>query len=414
MKKSEIHELLEASSLSPTALAGRTAVVTGAGRGIGAGLAEALARLGAHVVLAEIDAPSGRAAAEAVGAQLGPESSATFVETDVGDEAAIEALLARCGTVDIVVNNAIAVTIGAVGDVPLEDWDRSYRVNLRGPVAFARRTVPGMVARGHGVFVCLSSVGGAYMGAYECLKAAGNELAATLAAELEGTGVFAFSVGPGQVMTPGLEEAVRDLAPMHGMSEDEFLAMHSEHVISVAEAAVGIAATIVLAERFHGSETSSTAGLVAAGIGARSRRPAASVETLPRADADPMKPAQTDDTAAEAALRVRASFVEQVTGWRARGLFERKWMERDFRRHVGASPDEVISDLDALVATLRGGGPGTTAVTARLLTYYDRYEKLARDHTRDPVELQRALDAIAGWRSEIVALERLMTPGPAA
>jgi NAD(P)-dependent dehydrogenase (short-subunit alcohol dehydrogenase family) len=412
--KSEIRELLEASSLPTTALAGRTAVVTGAGRGIGAGLAEALARLGARVVVAEVDAASGRATAEAVRRQLGSESAATFVETDVGDEAAIDALLARCGPVDVVVNNAVAVAIGAVSDVPLDAWDRSYRVNLRGPVAFARRTVPGMVARGHGVFVCLSSVGGAYMGAYECLKAAGNELAATLAAELEDTGVFAFSVGPGQVMTPGLTDAVRDLAPMHGMSEEAFLAMHSEHVISVAEAAVGIAATIVLAERFHGSETSSTAGLVAAGIGARSHRPTPPAEAEPAADAGPTEPAGSADTAVEAARRVRASFVEQVEGWRARGLFERKWMERDFRRHAGATPDEVISELDGLVATLGRGGPGRAAVTARLLTYYDRYEKLARDHTRDPVELQRALTAIAGWRSEIVAFERLVAPGPAA
>jgi NAD(P)-dependent dehydrogenase (short-subunit alcohol dehydrogenase family) len=410
---SEIRELLEASSLSAAALAGRTAVVTGAGRGIGAALAEALARLGARVIVAEIDAASGRAAAEAVRAQLGSESIAAFVETDVGDEAAIDALLARCGPVDIVVNNAVAVAIGAVSDVPLDAWDRSYRVNLRGPVAFARRTVPGMIARGYGVFVCLSSVGGAYMGAYECLKAAGNELAATLAAELDGTGVFAFSVGPGQVMTPGLTEAVRDLAPMHGMSEDAFLGMHSEHVISVAEAAVGIAATIVLAERFHGSETSSTAGLVAASIGARSARPAPPVEEAP-AEAEPTEPAGSDDTAVEAARRVRASFVEQVEGWRARGLFERKWMERDFRRHAGASPDEVISELDGLVATLGRGGLGRTAVTARLLTYYDRYEKLARDHTREPAQLRRALDAIAGWRSEIVALERLMRAVPSS
>lgn len=407
--KGEIHDLLEASSLPAEALAGRTAVVTGAGRGIGAGLAEALARLGAHVVVAEVDAASGDATVEAIRAQRGPESVVTFVETDVADEAAIDALLARCGPVDIVVNNAVAATIGAVSDVSLDDWDRSYRVNLRGPVAFARRTVPGMVTRGYGVFVCLSSVGGAFMGAYECLKAAGNELAATLAAELEGTGVFAFTVGPGQVMTPGLKDAVRDLAPMHGMSETDFLAMHSEHVISVAEAAVGIAATIVLAERFHGSETSSTAGLVAAGIGARAPRAA------PPAEAQPTESAGTTpvgDTAVEAARRVRASFVEQVDGWRARGLFERKWMERDFRRHAGASPEEVIAELESLVATLGQGVPVRAAVTARLLTYYDRYEKLARDHTRDPVDLERALAAIAAWRAEIVALDRQMHPGP--
>ena len=170
------------------------------------------------------------------------------------------------------------------------------------------------------------------------------------AAELEDTNVSSFTIGPGQVMTPGLEEAVRDLAPMHAMSETDFLAMHAEHTISVAEAA----------------------------------------------------------------RRVRASFVGQVDGWRARGLFERKWMERDFRRHAGASPAEVIVELDRLVATLGQGVPIRAAVTARLLTYNDRYEKLARDHARDPVDLERALTAIAAWRADIVALDRHMHPRPSS
>jgi hypothetical protein len=83
-------------------------------------------------------------------------------------------------------------------------------------------------------------------------------------------------------------------------------------------------------------------------------------------------------------------------------------MERDFRRHAGASPDEVIADLDGLVAAAGAGVPVDAAVAARLLRYYDRYEKLARDHTRDPAELQRALSAIAAWRDEIVALQRAL------
>jgi NAD(P)-dependent dehydrogenase (short-subunit alcohol dehydrogenase family) len=394
----DVRSLLESSSLGTAPLRGRRGLVTGAGRGIGFRVAEALALLGARVVIAEIDEETGARSAASLLSQAGPDSDVTFVHADVGDEAAMVAVVERSGPFDIVVNNAAATPLGAVTVVPLDRWDLSYRVNLRGPVALARLTVPGMVARGQGVFVCLSSVGGAYMGPYECLKAAGCELAMTLAAELDGTGVFAFAIGPGQVMTPGLEEAVRDLAPMYGMAEAEFLAMHEGHVISDVEAGVGIAAAIVLAERFHGSDTSSVAGLTAAGVGVARDGPAprpSSVIAAPAADAHGLQPS-------DLAGRVRASFVAQVAGWRARGLFERKWMERDFRRHAGVSTDEVVGALDRLVAALEAGASADDAVLDRLLTYYARYENLARDHTRDPEALQTALAAIAAWRQEVL------------
>jgi NAD(P)-dependent dehydrogenase (short-subunit alcohol dehydrogenase family) len=400
----DVRALLEASSLPRAALAGRTAVVTGAGRGIGARLAEALALLGAHVVVAEIDEESGAATVAAIRSELETDACATFVATDLADDAAIAALVARFPTIDIVVNNAAAVALGAVADVPLADWDHSYRVNVRAPVSLARRTVPPMVDRGYGVFVCMTSVGGAFMGPYECMKAAGTELAATLAAELDGSGVYAFAVGPGQVMTPGLEQAVRDLAPMYGMSEADFLALNADHMVPIAEAAVGIAATIVLAERFHGAETSSRAGLVAAEIG-----------PLPAEPAPPPDEGRTVTTTSEArtggdsvavATRVRDGFVEQVAGWRARGLFERKWMDRDFQRHAGASADEAMRELADLIGAIEEGAPPNTAVLARLRRYYIRFEKLARDHTRDPVALDRALTAIDAWRDDLAMLER--------
>jgi NAD(P)-dependent dehydrogenase (short-subunit alcohol dehydrogenase family) len=400
----DVRALLEASSLPSAALAGRTSVVTGAGRGINARVAEALALLGAHVVVAEIDEVSGAATVAAIRSELASEACATFVATDLADESTIDALMAQCPTIDIVVNNAAAVALGAVTEVPLEEWDHSYRVNVRAPVSLARRTVPPMVDRGYGVFVCLTSVGGAFMGPYECMKAAGTELAATLAAELEGSGVFAFAVGPGQVLTPGLEGAVRELAPMYGMSQAEFLALNADHMVSVAEAAVGIAATIVLAERFHGAETSSRAGLVAAEI---DPLPA---DSTPPSDGGravaPDSETRTEDGSIAVARRVRDSFVEQVEGWRARGLFERKWMDRDFQRHAGTSADEAMRELAGLVGAIEEGAPPDTAVLGRLARYYLRFEKLARDHTRDPVALERALTAITSWRDDLALLER--------
>jgi NAD(P)-dependent dehydrogenase (short-subunit alcohol dehydrogenase family) len=398
----EVQRLLTSSSLPPDALAGRTAIVTGAGRGIGRCLTEALARLGARVVVAEIDAEAGAAAARTIREALGRDDAARFVPTDVGDEASIDACVAASECVDIVVNNAAVAPLGAVADTELGVWDTSYRVNLRGPVAFARATVPAMRARGYGVFVTVSSVGGAFMGPYECMKTAGVELAATLATELEGTGVFAFSIGPGQVMTPGLVEALDRLAPMYGLTTDAFLALNAEHLMSAAEAGVGIAAAVALAERFHGAETSSVAGLTAAGV----VRPALAVGAEPLASNEGARALPPE--AAEAARRVRTTFAEQVAGWRARGLFERKWMERDFRRHTGSATAEALEALDAVVAALDAGEAPRHDVLVSLRRYYDRYERLARDHTRDAAALATALEAIARWRDEVDRLADLL------
>ena len=110
--------------------------------------------------------------------------------TDVGDEASVAALRAAAeaafGAVDAVINNATIFPMGAVVDRQVGDWDRSYRVNLRGPVLLAIAFLPGMLKRGRGIFVCVSSSGAApFMGAYEVFKTAQGELATTIAGEVE-------------------------------------------------------------------------------------------------------------------------------------------------------------------------------------------------------------------------------------
>jgi NAD(P)-dependent dehydrogenase (short-subunit alcohol dehydrogenase family) len=127
--------IVSKGNLTQDSLKGEVALVTGAGRGIGFETARALIWLGANVVIAEIDEKNGKAAEDAINKEFGA-SKAFFVKTDIGNEKDIDKLYdaaqKKFGKVDVVLNNATVFPMGAVKDTPVESWDFSYRVNLRG------------------------------------------------------------------------------------------------------------------------------------------------------------------------------------------------------------------------------------------------------------------------------------------
>lgn len=404
--------LISTGSLSRSTLAGRVAIVTGAGRGIGFETARSLAWLGAHVTIAEIDEDTGTAAVRAICTEMGA-SSASFVRTDVGDGTSlgemVSAVLTSHGHIDIVVNNAAVTPFGPVASTSLTAWDLSYRVNLRGPVALARLTLPHMIERRTGVFVAMSSVGGAYMAPTEALKAAQGELVSALAAELDGTGVFAMAISPGQVMTPGLEAGVEVLAPHYGLSAEEFLRVNATHQVTPEEAGAGVAAAVALADRFHGTETAGMAGLAAAGIRPSSAGPGVPISPLSATRTDRSR-GRSDSSPSDACRRVRDTLAREIEGWQDRGVFERRWMERDFGKAAGMRAEDALAQLDRLQATIDVGSPdqGWRVLLPALRRYYDHYAGLARGYTKDPEQLRVQLEAIGTMRDEVERLESLL------
>ncbi len=223
--------------LDERTLAGAAAIVTGSGGGIGLEAARSLLELGAGVAVAEIDRDRCSTAAGTLAAEYGPDRVLGY-PADISDEGQVrglvDATVERFGKVDAVVNNATFSPAGnAVVETPVADWDRSYAVNLRGPALLARRCVPAMIGRHRGAFVCVSSTGGPFLSSYEMLKAAQVALANSLDAELEGTGVSAFTIGPGLVPTATATAAIERLAPRLGMTVDEFWRMNRGAVLSV-------------------------------------------------------------------------------------------------------------------------------------------------------------------------------------
>ncbi len=131
-----------------TRLQGKTALITGAARGIGLAFAEAYLREGAQVAIADIDISRARAEAERLG------SAAIAVELDVTHQASIEAAVAQTvaqfGKIDILVNNAAIFTAAPIAEITREDYARCFEINVAGTLFTLQAVARHMIARGGG------------------------------------------------------------------------------------------------------------------------------------------------------------------------------------------------------------------------------------------------------------------------
>jgi 2-hydroxycyclohexanecarboxyl-CoA dehydrogenase len=209
---------------------GKTAVVTGAASGIGRATAEALAAAGAHVILGDVNAEGGEAAATAIRARG---QGADFLRLDVTDPASIEAFagaaLARRPQVDIVANVAgWGRTEPFVKNTP-EFWDQLVALNLMGPVRVSRAFIEPMIARGAGRIVNVASdagrVGSLGETVYSAAKGGAIAFTKSLAREVARYNVTVNCVCPGPTDTPlmaavpdKIKEAFTRVTPMRRLA----------------------------------------------------------------------------------------------------------------------------------------------------------------------------------------------------
>jgi len=184
-------------------LAGKTAIITGGARGMGAATSRLFAKEGARVAITDV--------LEDAGARLASELGETtrFYQHDVTSEAGWAALVERAeadlGPIDILVNNAGILLFKSLLQTSLEEYERVLRVNLIGTFLGIKAVAPGMIARGKGAIVNISSVDGMKgangLGAYASSKWGVRGLTRVAAMELGHQGVRVNSVHPGGINT---------------------------------------------------------------------------------------------------------------------------------------------------------------------------------------------------------------------
>jgi NAD(P)-dependent dehydrogenase (short-subunit alcohol dehydrogenase family) len=184
-------------------LIGQRALVTGATSGIGKAVAVALGRQGAHVLVHGRDATRGTETVAEITAAGG---TATFIAADLTDAADARRLAEEAGAVDILVNNAGISVWGPTGDFDLDAYDTMFDGNVRAPFILVAGLAPGMVARGSGAIVSVSSMAGhvgmAGGAAYGATKSALESMTRAWAAEYSPSGVRVNAISPGPVYTP--------------------------------------------------------------------------------------------------------------------------------------------------------------------------------------------------------------------
>jgi 3-oxoacyl-[acyl-carrier protein] reductase len=188
-------------------LEGKVALIVGAARGIGAGIAERFREEGARLVIGDSEAEAGKATAERLGGR--------FVATDISQKAdaerAVAAALDAYGDLHIIVQNAGIYPWSLIENIEPEEWDAVMGVNLRGTYLLARAALPHMKAKRYGRMLFTSSITGPRVtspghGHYSASKAGINGFIKAAALEFSPYGITVNGVEPGNILTEGVQQ----------------------------------------------------------------------------------------------------------------------------------------------------------------------------------------------------------------
>jgi len=193
----------------PTRFSGRVVVVIGAGRGIGAAIAQRFASEGATVIAGDRDLDLAQAVVRRIDR---PDRTLAFecdIATPGGAQAIVDCALERFGRLDVIVQNAAIYPWALIGDITVEEWDRVLGVNLRSAFLTARAALEPMKRQGGGRIIYTSSITGPRVSSpghahYASSKAGIGGFIKSAAIEFASYGITVNAVEPGNIVTEGL------------------------------------------------------------------------------------------------------------------------------------------------------------------------------------------------------------------
>lgn len=228
-------------------LQGKTALVTAAANGIGRATAQLFAQEGARVIATDIN-------------QAGLEGlqGCETRRLDVTDPAAIQAIVQEIGAIDVLFNCAGFVASGNILECSRESWDFSFKLNVTAMYEVTKAVLPGMLERGHGSIVNVSSLASSVKGvtnrfAYSASKAAVIGLTKSIAADFVGRGIRCNAICPGTVESPSLKDRIAAQAEAQHESVD---AVHAAFVARQPIGRLGTAKEIAYLALYLASDES--------------------------------------------------------------------------------------------------------------------------------------------------------------
>lgn len=415
MNRMQTHTI-QRTGLSPDTLTGKTAVITGAGRGIGRETARAFAWLGANVVIAEISKEGKET--ETIIQEAG--GNALYVQTDVSSEesvAALKEIASRAfGHIEFLVNNAAIVPYVKVLEMELSTWDRTMAVNLRGMFLSCKAFLPGMLERGQGTiinFTSLDAMPG--LSAYVTTKTGTVGFTQSLAVEVGSKGIRVVGFGPGLVDTPAIRSLAQNLAPEMGLTHEEWMNISFNpgyEGIMPADHAGAAAAYLAakLAGEFHGEIVTGSTVLEIAGVISTKRTP----------DGETIQQVKNSPAAKKADLQeLGRKFIELIDETEAElnklPVFLRPIARNGFKNKAGQSIQEwhrTANHLNELAQKIADGEPGVrenlraespklTGLLQKLILYYEGVPIETARFTKDTTFLKE-VSHIAAERTAFV------------
>lgn len=227
-------------------LQNKIAIITGAGSGIGRGIALAFVKEGAKVVVADWSEEGGKETVEQIRKIKG---EAVFIKTDVSKAVDIDEMVKTCldkfGRVDILVNNAGIVKFGPLHETPEEDWDAVLNVNLKSVFLGSKRVIPEMLKQGRGKIINITSIAGLVgfenIGPYCASKGGIIALTREMALEYAKSKINVNCIAPGVIKTAMTKDILADPAqkqffesstPYPRLGEPEDIAMAAVYLAS--------------------------------------------------------------------------------------------------------------------------------------------------------------------------------------